>query len=129
LRPEYEEPKRKRAELRFEAVETAEFTTWHLLLEELTESHFFPTEWPLLPALAQCEIIVQALVSRRMVGRSASAHIRGGLGQRRGIRPELANFCKKVCTVHGSIQRACSSRARRELYERLLDQAPRLLAR
>jgi hypothetical protein len=28
----------------FEAVEATEFTTWHLLLEELTESHFFATE-------------------------------------------------------------------------------------
>jgi Ecdysteroid kinase-like family len=45
----------------FEAVNATDSTVWHLLLEDLTDSHFIATEWPLPPTLAQCEIIVQAL--------------------------------------------------------------------
>jgi hypothetical protein len=44
----------------FEAVESTETTPWHLLLEDLTDSHFFATEHPLPPSKAQCESIVAA---------------------------------------------------------------------
>jgi hypothetical protein len=43
----------------FEAVEATETSAWHLLLEDLTDSHFIATEWPLPPTLEQCESIVQ----------------------------------------------------------------------
>src|SRR5215475_8153405 len=45
----------------FEVVAAADSTTWHLLLEDLTESHFIATEWPLPPTTSQCESIVQLL--------------------------------------------------------------------
>jgi hypothetical protein len=44
----------------FETVDATENTTWHLLLEDLTESHFIATEWPLPPTLEQCHNIVEA---------------------------------------------------------------------
>src|SRR5258708_31918948 len=44
----------------FEAVEARDTSAWHLLLEDLTESHFIATEWPLPPTLAQYEAIMQA---------------------------------------------------------------------
>jgi hypothetical protein len=44
----------------FEAVEATDTSAWHLLLEDLTDSHFIATEWPLPPTLEQCESIVQA---------------------------------------------------------------------
>jgi hypothetical protein len=34
--------------------------TWHLLLEDLADSHVVPTTWPLPPSLSQCERIVAA---------------------------------------------------------------------
>jgi hypothetical protein len=34
---------------------------WHLLLEDLSESHFIATAWPLPPTLAQCEHIIATL--------------------------------------------------------------------
>jgi hypothetical protein len=33
---------------------------WHLLLEDLTDTHAIPGEWPLPPTRAQCEHIVNA---------------------------------------------------------------------
>src|ERR1700682_2181148 len=45
----------------FEAAEATDSSAWHLLLEDLTDSHFIATEWPLPPTFAQCESIVQAL--------------------------------------------------------------------
>jgi hypothetical protein len=45
----------------FEAVESTSSSRWHLLLEDLTDSHFIATEWPLPPTLEQCESIIQAL--------------------------------------------------------------------
>src|SRR5260370_8216620 len=44
-----------------EAVEATDNSAWHLLLEDLTDSHFIATEWPLPPTSVQCESIVQAL--------------------------------------------------------------------
>jgi hypothetical protein len=32
-----------------------------LLLEDLTDTHFIATEWPLPPTLAQCETMVRGL--------------------------------------------------------------------
>jgi hypothetical protein len=54
----------------FEAVDATDSTAWHLLIEDLTDSHFIATEWPLPPTLAQCKIMVQALArfSRCVVG-------------------------------------------------------------
>jgi len=45
----------------FEAVWEGEAKTWHLLLEDLTDSHFVATKWPLPPTLEQCRRIVHAL--------------------------------------------------------------------
>lgn len=33
---------------------------WHLLLEDLTDTHSIPTEWPLPPTLEQCRTILTA---------------------------------------------------------------------
>jgi hypothetical protein len=38
----------------------AQTGAWHLLLEDLTDSHVIATEWPLPPSRAQCETIVAA---------------------------------------------------------------------
>ena len=44
----------------FEASWDADTRAWHLLLEDLTDTHFIATTWPLPPTLEQCETIVSA---------------------------------------------------------------------
>lgn len=44
----------------FEAEADADAVSWHLLLEDLTESHMLATVWPLPPSLAQCQRIMEA---------------------------------------------------------------------
>jgi hypothetical protein len=43
----------------FEAHWEAEMESWRLLLEELTESHYIATVWPLPPMMEQCAKIVR----------------------------------------------------------------------
>jgi hypothetical protein len=45
----------------FQIAEATDTAVWRLLLEDLTDSHFIATEWPLPPTLQQCESIVRAL--------------------------------------------------------------------
>jgi hypothetical protein len=35
----------------FKAVDATDITAWHLLFEDLTDSHFIATEWPLPPTI------------------------------------------------------------------------------
>jgi hypothetical protein len=44
----------------FDAHDDAATQSWHLLLEDLTDSHVLPTTWPLPPSQSQCEHIVAA---------------------------------------------------------------------
>lgn len=45
----------------FDAVWTEETGAWHLLLEDLTDSHSIATQWPLPPNEQQCGQIIEAL--------------------------------------------------------------------
>jgi Phosphotransferase enzyme family len=45
----------------FEAEADPATKSWHMLLEDLTESHVIATRWPLPPSHHQCEAIVHAL--------------------------------------------------------------------
>jgi Ecdysteroid kinase-like family len=45
----------------FEAHDTDATTLWHLVLEDLTDTHALATEWPLPPSEVQCKTIVGAL--------------------------------------------------------------------
>jgi Ecdysteroid kinase-like family len=44
----------------FEALWDADTRAWHLLLEDLTDTHVIATTWPLPPAIEQCERVVRA---------------------------------------------------------------------
>jgi hypothetical protein len=44
----------------FEAEWDSDTRAWHLLLEDLTDSHLIATTWPLPPSAEQCEKIVRA---------------------------------------------------------------------
>src|SRR6267154_85250 len=114
----------------FEAVAATDTSAWHLLLEDLTDSHFIATEWPLPPTSAQCESIVQALArfhaawwDSPLLGASVGAWydpdaVNQGL---RAFAEQFARFTDRFGEFVPP--------ERRDLYQRLLDQAPRLLAR
>jgi hypothetical protein len=44
----------------FEVLWDEDTKTWHLLLEDLTDSHVIATTWPLPPTFEQCESILRA---------------------------------------------------------------------
>ena len=48
----------------FEAFSDAETHDWHLLLEDLSDSHVIATAWPLPPTMDQCRRIVEASMRR-----------------------------------------------------------------
>ena len=114
----------------FEAVAATDTSAWHLLLEDLTESHFIATEWPLPPTLAQCDDIVEAL---------ARIHAAWWDDPRLGV--SIGNW-RDITAWDRILQNSQSQFTRfidrfgemvpadrRDLYERLFDRAPRLLAR
>jgi thiamine kinase-like enzyme len=114
----------------FEAHWDAASEQWHLLLEDLADTHAIATIWPLPPTEAQCEMIVDALArfhaawwdNPRLGGsigtwrdEAASAAMLQDLGAR------FARFAVRLGDV--------LPRERRALYERLLEVGPRLLGR
>ena len=114
----------------FEAVWEGEAKTWHLLLEDLTDSHFVATKWPLPPTLEQCRRIVHALARFHAawwddprlgvsIGRWLDAD---------GMRTYLQRFAERYEAFTTQLGERLSGE-RRDLYERFLDAAPRLLAR
>jgi len=52
----------------FEAKWEADTRAWHLLLEDLTDSHLIASTWPLPPSAAQCEKIVRAKARFHAIG-------------------------------------------------------------
>lgn len=114
----------------FEAVEATDTSAWHLLLEDLTDSHFIATEWPLPPTLGQCENIVQAWARFHAawwddprlgvsIGRWPDADATDRNRQR------LAEQFKSFADRFGEFM----PRERRDLYERFVDRVPQLSAR
>jgi len=71
----------------FDAAWDEETKAWHLILEDLSESHAAPTAWPLPPTMAQCETILGAL------GRSAPGRFHRHLDRSRRLHPATANPC------------------------------------
>ena len=114
----------------YEAYRNAETSGWHLLLEDLTESHAVATQWPLPPTRQQCESIVRA---------HARLHAfwwddpRLGVSVGTWLDPDAMD--RQMQLVASDFQRFADrvgdllSLERRRLYELLLGSAPRLLQR
>ena len=114
----------------FEAVEVTATNTWHLLLEDLTDSYFVASEWPLPPLFEQCQSMMQALASihaawwdhPRLGVSVGSWRDAAAWGQiLRSSADQFAHFIDRFGEM--------LPHERRDLYVRLLDQAPKLLAR
>ena len=114
----------------FEAHWDADTNAWRLLLEDLTDSHVIATTWPLPPTMEQCERILRAL---------ARLHAEWWDDPRLGVS---VGTWLDADAMDQQLQRLADRfklftdrlgdrlpRERRDLYERFLGAAPRLLAR
>jgi hypothetical protein len=114
----------------YEAAYDDQTKLWHLLLEDLTDSHFIATPWPLPPTLGQCEQIMRARArfhaawwdDPRLGGKIGTWQTPAELDQQlEGLASRLAQFTER--------RGHYLSAERRDLYARLLDAGPRLQAR
>jgi Ecdysteroid kinase-like family len=103
---------------------------WDLLFEDLSESHFVATQWPLPPTLAQCESII------RMRARfhaawwdDARLGVKVGAWQDAGAAEQSTKSLMEQYASFADDLGERLSAERRELYVRLFDAAPRLTAR
>ncbi len=110
----------------FEAHATTD--DWHLLLEDLTDTHAIATVWPLPPTSEQCEKIVDAFARFHAawwddlrLGSSIGTW-RDEAARDRMLRDLTAHFTRFADRLGD-----CLPRERRMLYERFLGSAPRLL--
>ncbi len=103
---------------------------WHLLLEDLTESHLVATSWPLPPTIEQSENIIR---TRARFQAAWWDHPR--LGTTVGTWQDASAAEQSRQRLAGQYARFAGdlgdrlSPGRRDLYARLLEQAPRLAAR
>ncbi len=114
----------------FDAAWDENTKAWHLILEDLSESHTAPTAWPLPPTMAQCETILDALARFNAawwddprLGVSIGTWIdRDTQVQRvQGVASQFTAFADRVGDR--------LSGERRHLYRRVFDATPRLFAR
>lgn len=114
----------------FDADWNTETNAWHLLLEDLTATHVAATVWPVPPDLEQCQTIVETL-----------AHVHAqwwdhpGLGVSVGTWFDASALDRNLQTFSGHLRRFIDQFGdripveRRQLYDRLIDAAPRLRQR
>jgi hypothetical protein len=114
----------------FEAHWDADPKAWHLVLEDLTDSHFIATTWPLPPTREQCERILGAL-ARFHAG--WWDHARLGVSVGRWLDPDAMNgYLRGLAGKYEAFADRLGDRLsaeRRALYEKFLAAAPRLTAR
>jgi Phosphotransferase enzyme family len=113
----------------FEAVWNENTNDWRLLLEDLTDSHQIATTWPMPPTKEQCERILRAWARFHAfwwddprLGVSI-----GSWGDDAAVDGFLRHFAERVSLFADRLGDRLPME-RRELYERLLDRAPRLVA-
>ena len=114
----------------FDAQWNEETEDWHLVLEDLSESHCSPTAWPLPPTMEQCGSILGTL---------ARFHAEWWDDPRLGVSigtwldattldQQLQGFSERFAAFTDRLGERLSGE-RRDLYRRLLDRVPRLYAR
>jgi hypothetical protein len=114
----------------FDAAWNEETQAWHLLLEDLTDSHVIASTWPLPPTLEQCRTIVRAR-ARFHAEWWDDARLGATVGS--WSDPEATDrYLKRLAEQLERFSDRVGDRLpreRRELYDRLLAAAPRLAAR
>jgi hypothetical protein len=114
----------------FEAAHDGDTPAWHLLLEDLTDTHKVVSQWPLPPTLAECEHLLDALArfhaawwDEPRLGVSVGTWLDAD-----AIERQTAQLAQRVTVFVDRLGDRLSAE-RRDLYTRLLDAAPRLYAR
>lgn len=114
----------------FDANWNAETGVWHLLLEDLTDSHMQATAWPLPPTQAECGTILHAW-ARLHAAWWDEPRLGVSVGTWRDAAATdqlLAGFAEAFSRFADRVGDRLSQ-DRRDLYARFIDAAPRLLAR
>ena len=114
----------------FEAAWDPDTKAWHLLLEDLADSHVIATTWPLPPTMEQCERILRALARLHAawwddprLGVSVGTWLDAD-----AMNQQLQRFADRFKSFGDHLGDRLS-RERRDLYERFIDAAPGLLGR
>jgi hypothetical protein len=103
---------------------------WHVLLEDLSESHRIATTWPLPPPAETCEAIIRTWA--RFHGQWWDDPRLGVSIGRIGDSQAVDGYLKRLASKFAEFADAVGDRLpqeRREFFEALLASAPRLLAR
>jgi hypothetical protein len=114
----------------FDAVASADNSAWHLLLEDLADTHSIVTPWPLPPTLGDCTRIVEA---RARFHAAWWDHAELGSSVGRWTPPAeleglLQRFEEKLARLRARTGDLLAPQ-HLDLYRRLVDAAPRLNAR
>lgn len=114
----------------FDAQSDADTGTWHLLLEDLTDSHVVATRWPVPPTFVQCEAIIRTRARFQAAWwDDPRLGVTIGSWQDAGAADEATkNLAAQFARFADEMGDRLSD-DRRALYERLFDAAPRLAAR
>jgi len=110
--------------------QAADGTTWHLLLEDLTDTHFIATQWPLPPTVAEIEAIMRCR-ARFQAAWWDDPRLGDGIGQRPSAK-EIDEWLAWIVKVYEGFADALGDRLspqRRALYDKLFAEGPRLMQR
>jgi hypothetical protein len=104
--------------------------SWHLLLEDLTDSHIIATTWPLPPTIEQCQLIVRARARfhAEWWDDSRLGTTVGTWSTADAMNQYLRRLADKVKLFTDRLGDRLPHE-RRDLYDRLLAEAPRLATR
>jgi hypothetical protein len=112
----------------FDAAWDAETNAWHLLLEDLTESHATPSDWPLPPTLEQSRQIIATRArfhaqwwDDSRLGESVGSWLDPGDQQLQALADNVGRFGDRLGDR--------LSPERRDFYQRLIDSGRRLNGR
>lgn len=114
----------------FEAAWDPDTNDWHLLLEDLAQSHIAVTGWPLPPGIGRCERIVQAY-ARFHAAWWDDPRLGGTIGVRMPPQDTQAHF-QHFAGQYAQFAERLGDRLpqhRRDLFQRFLNAAPDLWAR
>jgi hypothetical protein len=114
----------------FDAQAAPAGATWHLLLEDLTDTHFVASQWPLPPTVAQTEIIMRCR-ARFQAAWWDHPRLGDGVGNR-PLDDEIDQWRVWLAKLYEDFADALGERLspqRRMLYEKLFAEAPRLMQR
>ena len=105
----------------YDAFRDPDASTFHLLLEDLGETHFIVTEWPLPPSMEQCERIIDVYDPR------LGAEV-GTVMDEVAIAQWLESYQRRFAAFADRLGDRLSP-ARRRIYERVFACLLRLLTR